>query len=133
MSGIIINVTSDQSADDKHMTVVLQYAPQVASEGGREGGLLKTGGSIARDYSIRRKGDCRRIPKQSRRDVMSRDAIERMHGGSGVGEKNEALYQREVAVGGGNVRPRYMEAYVSVHRPHIKVGMRRRIRGSTMI
>ena len=57
-------------------------------------------------------------------DFMRRDAIERMHGGWGVGEKNEALYQREVAVGGGNVRPRYMEAYVSVHRPHIQVGMR---------
>ena len=54
--------------------------------GGREGNVLATDGSRAQSNTRRRKGDCRR-PKRSR--GISREAIERTHGGCGVGEKNE--------------------------------------------
>ena len=36
--------------------------------------------------------------------------------------QSEGYYQREGTVGGENVGPCYMEAYVIVHRPHIKSG-----------
>ena len=42
--------------------------------------------------------------------------------------QNEGRYQREGTVGGGSARPCYIEAYVIVHRCHIKVGIRRTVR-----
>ena len=45
-------------------------------------------------------------------------------GGLGEGGQCEGWYRSEGTVGGGSVWPCYMEAYVIVHRSHIKVGLR---------